>query len=255
MTTVLVAGATGAVGQRLLPLLLDAGYVVHGSTRRPEKAEWLARLGVQPCLLDAFDRDAVFDGLARVRPDVVVHQLTDLAPLADASDREPVLRGNARLRREGTANLVDAALAAGCRCMVAQSIAWAYADGPQPCEETQPLDTGAIGLRAITVGGVVALESAVLGRAGLQGAVLRYGQFYGPGTGTAVAGAPVSLHVDAAAHAALRAVQCGAEGLFNVCEPNDRVSARKAERELGWSHRFRLADRGTPGAAAMPSAV
>lgn len=236
---VFLAGATGAIGRRLVPLLVGAGCEVHGSSRSPDKAGLLMKLGARPCIVDVFDRAALHEVLQQVRPDVVVHQLTDLPPKLDPAQMADAIGRNARVRREGTANLVAAALAAGCRRMVAQSIAWAYAEGPLPHRESDPLDLGAQGNRAITVGGVAALESAVLGTPGLVGTVLRYGNLYGPGTGADEPAGAAPLHVDAAAAAALLAVQQNAQGVFNVCEPNATVSAAKVIEQLGWSADFR----------------
>ena len=117
--------------------------------------------------------------------------------------------------------------------MIAQSIAWAYAPGPEPHVENDPLDSGAQGVRAISVGGIVALERAVL-EAPLEGIVLRYGQLYGPGTGTDAATGASPVHVDAATRAALLAVDRGTRGVYNIAEPNPHVDTTKARKELGW---------------------
>ena len=151
----------------------------------------------------------------------------------------PTVR-NARIRRQGTANLVGAALAAGARRLIAQSIAWAYAPGPEPHAEADSLDSGAEGSRAVSVGGVIALEKHVLGASPIDGIVLRYGHLYGPGTGTEAAAEP-AVHVDAAANAALLAVERGTQGTFNVAEPNGYIATDKAVSELGWHAGFRLA--------------
>jgi nucleoside-diphosphate-sugar epimerase len=111
---------------------------------------------------------------------------------------------NARMRREGTQNLVAAALAAGVHRLVAQSIAWMYAPGPQPHGEDDPLDVHAAGTRAVTAEGVATLERLTTSSPPIDGVVLRYGHLYGPGTGASTAEAP-ALHVDAAAAAAVLA--------------------------------------------------
>lgn len=216
------------------------GYDVHGSTRSIDKARALTSAGARGWVVDVFDGESLAGVVAEVRPDVVVHQLTDLPRNLDPARIDEAVANNARIRREGTFNLVVAALAAGCRRMVAQSIAWAYAPGNTPHTESHPLDLAARGNRAITVGGVAALESAVLSTPGLRGAVLRYGNLYGPGTGNDASCGAAPLHVDAAAHAALLAVEREVEGIFNICEPNATVSARRAETELDWSAGFRL---------------
>jgi nucleoside-diphosphate-sugar epimerase len=242
-----LAGATGAVGQRLVPLLVAAGYEVHGSTRHAAKAAGLHDLGAHAVVLDVYDATALSTALAQLRPTVVVHQLTDLPPQLDPSNMADAIAKNARVRREGTANLVAAAVGAGCRHLVAQSIAWAYAAGDKPFDERQPLDLGAEGSRAVTVGGVSALEAAALGTPDLCGAVLRYGNLYGPGTGSQVPVGASPVHVDAAAFAALLAVQLGAEGIFNIAEPNETVSTAKAEAQLGWYPSFRIDRSNSPG--------
>jgi nucleoside-diphosphate-sugar epimerase len=146
---------------------------------------------------------------------------------------DEAIRRNARLRAEGTRNLVDAAVAAGARRLIAQSIAWAYAPGPEPHVENDPLDIDAQGARAISVGGIVALERAVL-EAPLEGIVLRYGQLHGPGTGTDAATGASPVHVDGAARAALLAVDHGTRGAYTIAEPNPHVDTAKARKELGW---------------------
>lgn len=238
---VFLAGATGAIGRRLVPLLVGAGYEVHGSTRDAAKAALLRGLGAVPVIVDVYDAPALSNALARSRPAVVMHQLTDLPPGLDPSKMSEAVGKNARVRREGTANLVAAALGAGCERIVAQSIAWVYAPGERPYDESAPLDLGAEGNRAITVGAVAALEAAVLRTPPLRGTVLRYGNLYGPGTGADMPAGASPVHVDAAAHAALLAVTLGIEGIFNIAEPNETVSVRKAQAELGWSSQFRVA--------------
>ncbi|UCI21204.1 NAD(P)-dependent oxidoreductase [Mesorhizobium sp. B2-1-8] len=236
---IFLAGASGAIGQRLVPQLLAAGHQVTGTTRNADKAARLEALGVEPAVVDVFDAEALMQAMLAARPDIVVHQLTDLPAGLDPSRMAEAVVRNARIRDEGTGNLVAAAAAAGVRRMVAQSIAWAYASGPEPHAEADPLDGGASGNRGISVGGVIALETAVLD-APFAGIVLRYGQLYGPGTGANTAAGASPLHVDAAAHAALLALDNGAPGIFNVAEPNGAVSTRKAAEELGWRADFRL---------------
>jgi nucleoside-diphosphate-sugar epimerase len=138
---------------------------------------------------------------------------------------------NARIREEGTRNLIAAAVAAGAKRLVAQSIAFAYAPGPTPYHEDSPLDPAA---RA-----VASLEQQVLA-APMTGVVLRYGRFYGPGTGFDKPAAGGAVHVEAAADAARRAVIHGAKGIYNVAEPGETLTSAKANAELGWSADFRI---------------
>ena len=231
---IFLAGATGAIGSVLAPLLVDAGYAVYGSTRRAERASVLEAQEVAPVVVDIFDAAALASALKRIAPDVVIHQLTDLPrDLAPARMAEAVVR-NARIRSEGTRNLVAATLAAGCPRLIAQSIAWAYAPGPKPWREEQPLDITAEDPRGITVRGVAALEALTLETPGLAGTVLRYGQFYGPGTSTPSPRGATPVHVEAAAWAAVLAVQRDARGIYNIAEEGPELSTEKAWRELGW---------------------
>jgi nucleoside-diphosphate-sugar epimerase len=150
---------------------------------------------------------------------------------------------NARLRSEGTRNLVAAALAAGARRLVAQSIAFAYAPGPEPHREDDPLNVSADGGAGATARGVASLEQQVLG-CGLEGLVLRYGRLYGPGTGFDSNDKPAPLHVDAAARAAQLAASRGAPGVYNLAEDDGAVSSEKAKAALGWRADWRIADPG-----------
>lgn len=238
---VLVAGASGAIGRRLCPLLTCAGFSVYGTTRKNDAAGALSAAGVTPIIVDVFDAARLSAAFTEVRPEIVVHQLTDLSGLFDPGKMEAALARNARIRVEGTRNLARAAIHAGARRLIAQSIAWMYADGPQPHGEDDPLDMSATGTRAVSVAGVMALEDAVLNSQTLEGIVLRYGHFYGPGTGFDTRGdvGSAHVHVDAAAHAALLAMTTGRRGAYNVAEPGAYVTSQKAERELGWNSAFR----------------
>jgi nucleoside-diphosphate-sugar epimerase len=173
-------------------------------------------------------------------PEVVIHQLTDLPKNLQPSQMPAAIVRNARIRAEGTRNLVSAALAAGARRLVAQSIAWAYAPGGEPHAEDDPLDVEAEGDRGITVRGVSSLETLTLKSPPLEGVVLRYGQLYGPGTHSDKPSASAPVHVDAAAYAALLAIDYGLPGIYNVAQANTHVSTLKVSKELGWSEDFRL---------------
>jgi nucleoside-diphosphate-sugar epimerase len=146
---------------------------------------------------------------------------------------------NARMRREGTRNLVAAALAARVPRLVAQSIAWMYAPGPEPHSEDDPLDMHAPGTHAITADRVATLERLTVASPPIEGVVLRYGHLYGPGTGADAAEIP-SLHVDAAALAALLAIEKARSGIYNISESNGYLSTDKSQRELGFDPSFRL---------------
>jgi nucleoside-diphosphate-sugar epimerase len=240
MARIFLAGASGAVGRRLVRLLTGAGHQVTGTTRSPANAAELSRLGIEPAIVDMFDAQLLSRVVMAARPEIVIHQLTDLPPGLDPAQMGEAIVRNARVRDEGTRNLVDAALAAGARRLVAQSIAWAYAPSSEPHVESDPLDAAAEGDRGISVRGVIALERWVLNSPPLRGVVLRYGRFYGPGTGRdGPYGAP-ALHVDAAAQAALLAADKDVSGIFNIAEDDGHVATDRARDELGWSAAFRL---------------
>lgn len=235
---VFVAGATGVMGRALVPRLRVAGHEVTGMTRSRERAEALRASGVEAVVADAFDREAVAAALAAARPEVVVHQLTDIPQAIDVRHYAEQFEGNDRLRVEGTRNLVDAAVAAGARRMVAQSIAFVYdfsgealktEDDPLFDDAPPPFDRGVAAARS--------LERAVTETEGLEGVVLRYGYFYGPGSAYARDGfiaelarkrrLPVvgrgtgvysMIHVDDGADAAVLAVESDATGIFNIVD-------------------------------------
>ena len=234
-----LAGATGAIGRRVAPLFVAAGWCVVGSTRSSEKAPLLRDMGVQAVVVDVFDAAALLAALAAVRPQVVMHQLTDLPPGLDPARMAEASQRNARIRDEGTRNLVAAAVAAGARRIVAQSIGFAYADGPLPHSEDDPLDSRFDGPRGVSLRGVASLERQVL-QAPLEAVVLRYGRLYGPGTGFDAAAGAGPVHVDAAARAAELAVVRGTTGIYNIAEDDGTLACDKAKRDLGWSADWRV---------------
>jgi len=233
-----LAGASGAIGRRLAPLLVADGWRVVGTTRFANKAPMLREMNVEPVVVDVFDADALRDILTKLQPEIVIHQLTDLPPGLDPDKMAAALVRNARIRDEGTRNLVSAAVQAGARRMIAQSIAFLYADGPLPHSEDDPLIADSEPVLGGTVRGVVSLERQVLD-APLDGVVLRYGLLYGPGTGFDAATGPGSVHVDAAAKAAELAVTRAVPGIYNVTETDGSVSSEKAVRMLGWDATWR----------------
>jgi nucleoside-diphosphate-sugar epimerase len=183
---VFLAGATGAIGRQLVPLLLGDGHEVIGMTRSPQRAQALRAAGAEPVVADALDREAVVEAVRGARPDAIVHQLTAIPALIDPRriERDFVLTD--RLRTEGTHNLLAGAREAGTERVVAQSIAFMYAPGangalhvesdPQLAAEQAPKSFRR------TAGAVAELERSVLGANGI---VLRYGYFYGPGSSIA----------------------------------------------------------------------
>jgi nucleoside-diphosphate-sugar epimerase len=229
---VFLAGATGVVGRRLAVLLRKAGHEVAGTTRSEAKAAALRAIGAVPVLVDVYDADKLKLAVYAVQPDVIMHQLTDLPQVIDPNTLPAALEANARLRIAGTRNLVDAALTNNVRRVIAQSIAFAYAPGEGPLTEDHPVNPAQTG--------VIALEQAVMQTPGIDGIVLRYGRFYGPGTWTEVANGPGPVHVDAAAQAALLALTKGKPGIYNVAEDDGAVSSEKAKRDLGFDASFRM---------------
>lgn len=265
---VLVAGSTGVIGQPLVGALRARGHqaiaLVREVSRAPEAD--------QVVVADALDREALSAAVSAARPEVVVHQLSALRLLRD--DPPGAFAQTARLRTEGTANLVETARAAGARRLVAQSIAFAAApDGPPVLDEDAPLYVAAPDPGwAATVRAVAELERLVSG-SGLAGVVLRYGTLYGPGTAYArdggtgqrvlagkfplpegAAGITSFLHVDDAVRAAVAAVESEPTGCFHVTDdepapaaqwlphyartlgapPPRSVPAALAPRLLGW---------------------
>ena len=240
MSRIFLAGAAGVIGRRLTPLLLAQGHTVWGATRSAETGEFLRKLGALPVVVDVFDAEALPTAVLEAKPEIVIHQLTDLAAVHDPAERSSALTRNARIREEGTRNLVAAGREAGARRLIAQSIAWAYAPGPRPYGEDHPLDLNTDGDRAVSVRGVESLERQVLAASLMEGLVLRYGRLYGPGSGADAPPSPPSVHVDAAAYAALLAIDHGGSGVFNIADLNDEVSTVKARTELGWRADFRM---------------
>ncbi len=227
---IFVAGAAGAIGRHLVPMLVEAGHAVAGTTRSDDRARWLEGLGAAPVIVDAYDADAMRTAVLGTRPEIVIHELTDLA---HGFGPEDVAR-TGRLREIGTRNLVEAALAARTRRLIAQSGAWLYADGPLPHDESHPLRTPTSDPADASLRGIVELERLVTRTPGLDGVVLRYGFFYGPSTAWETETAPSPrVSVRAAARATLLAVDHGPAGVYNVVDDDAAVSNRRAREFLG----------------------
>lgn len=262
---IFLAGAAGAIGRKLVPVLVEAAHEVVGTSRTESGAALIIKLGAKPVIVDVYDREKIYAALSEARPDLLMHQLTDLNTRNFAA--------NARLRIEGTRNLVDAALAAGVQRVIAQSVSFAYASGDKPATETDALDPGSKG--------VIALENTVAELP--ESVILRYGLLYGPGTwythdgeiaeqarrGDLIAtdGITSFVHVEDAAHAALLALEWPS-GLYNIVDdepapgkewapvfaeavgasppayqpgakPGERgASNLKARQQLGWQPRY-----------------
>ncbi|HEV3001551.1 MAG TPA: NAD(P)-dependent oxidoreductase [Solirubrobacteraceae bacterium] len=184
---IFLAGASGAVGRSLIPMLREHGHEVVGTTRTPQKADALRKLGAEPVVLDALDRSAVLRAVAAAEPDAIVHQMTALSNLSDFRKFEREFAMTNRLRTEGTDNLLAAAKASGVERVIAQSYAgWPYARTGGPVKtENDPLDSDPPKQMRTTLDAIRHLEQSVTGAGGV---VLRYGGFYGPGTGMAPGG-------------------------------------------------------------------
>ena len=191
---VFVAGATGVIGQRLVPGLVEAGHTVTAMTRNLDRAEGLAALGADPVECDVYDTKGLEEALRKAKPDVVIHQLTALPQAIDPRKMEEQLAPNDRIRTEGTRNLVKAAAAVGARRIVAQSVSFAYTpEGGSVKEEDAPLWLEAPRPWRRSVEAIADLERQVLSVEGVEGVVLRYGYFYGPGSAYAEDGSVADL--------------------------------------------------------------
>jgi nucleoside-diphosphate-sugar epimerase len=221
---IFLAGASGVIGQRMVPLLIGQGHQVTGLVLDPGDAAVIRRAGGDVVSVDIRDVDALKAAVLHTHPDVVYHHVTDLSENDSAA--------NAELRRVGSPHLMEAAIAAGVRRVVAQSMAWAYEPGDTPATEQTPLDLDATApRRSIGIKGVVALEEAV--RAMPEWVILRFGRLYGPGTWyargarfarSAQAGelratpdVESFVHVDDAANAAVQALTWPT-GAVNICD-------------------------------------
>ncbi len=234
---VFVAGATGAVGRRMIPQLVAAGHSVVAITRHPQKFDPFRDAGVEAVVCDVFDLVRLTAVVRDAAPDVVVHQLTDLPSSMDPRRLAEIYDRNNRVRREGTANLVAAAQAAGVTRMVVQSMCtWYRPEGSPVKSEDAPLWTDAPEPIGAAVRTLADMETAV--RRGVPvSTVLRYGAFYGPGTWYAADGEiarrtrrrmfPVLgsgsgitsfIHVDDAASAAVAALNANTSGVYNVAD-------------------------------------
>ena len=235
---IFVAGATGALGRRLTPMLVSGGHHVVGTTRTAARAAELRAAGVEPAVLDALDRDAVLSAVAAAKPDVIVHQLTALSGSPNLRKFDEYFALTNRLRTEGTDHLLAAARAAGVRRFVAQSFTgWTNPrTGSSVKTEEDPLDPRPTAASRETLAAIRHVESAVTA-ADLEGVVLRYGGFYGPGNTVGGGGEllemirkrqlPVVgggggiwsfLHIDDAARATVLAIEGGAPGIYNIVD-------------------------------------
>lgn len=236
---IFLAGATGAIGQVLSRLLVADGWDVYGTTRSENKVALLQEMGVKPVVVDVYNAEQLKKSMADIQPEIVIHQLTDLPYALDEKEMEAALARNARLRTEGTKNLVDAAVNAGSKRIIAQSISFIYDEGRTPHVEEDALLPLTHPVYGETVEGVMNLERQVV-ESGVEGIVLRYGLLYGPKTGFDAPIAPASVHVEAAAKAAELAVTKGVTGIYNVAEADQSLSSEKAIKAFGWNAGWRV---------------
>jgi nucleoside-diphosphate-sugar epimerase len=228
---VFVAGASGAIGSRLVPQLVERGHEVVGSSRSPGKSDRLAALGAEPIVLDLLDAGAVRKAVAAARPDAIIHQATALSDLSDFKNPDKAFAQTNRLRTEGTDALLAAAQDVGVPRFVAQSYtSWPYAreGGPVKTEE-DPLDPAPVPTMRQTLDAIRHLEQAVVGAGGTA---LRYGGFYGSPDDAQLEAVrkrrfPIVgdgdgiwsfVHLDDAATATALALEDGVSGIYNVVD-------------------------------------
>lgn len=236
---IFIAGATGAVGRPLVSACIKAGHSVIGLTRTPAKAGLIRGMGAEPAVADGLDADAIAAVMGSTRPDAVIHEMTELAGATDLRNFDRTFASSNQLRTRGTDILLAAAQENGVRRFVAQSYCgWPYARiGEAIKTEADPLDPDPpVELRA-TLEAIRYVERAVTGSANPEGIVLRYGSFYGPGTGMLErvmveqirkrrmplvgngAGWWSFVHVDDAAEATVKALERGKPGsIYNVVD-------------------------------------
>lgn len=230
---VFVAGATGAIGRQLVPQLVEAGHDVTATTRSGAKVDHLWNLGAHPVVVDGLDAAAVGEAVAHAEPDAIIHQMTSLAGGQDLRRFDKTFATTNQLRTAGTDNLLAAARAAGVRRFVAQSFTgWPNerTGGPVKTEE-DPLDPNPPKNQRQTLAAIEYVERAVT-EAPLEGVVLRYGAFYGPGASEEMvelirkrkmpvigdgAGIWSFIHIADAASAAVAALEHG-RGIYNIVD-------------------------------------
>jgi nucleoside-diphosphate-sugar epimerase len=274
---VFLAGASGAIGRQLVPLLVATGHSVVATTRTLEKVAGLRSQGAEPVVVDGLDGEAVRRAVAVARPDAIVHQMTALASMSDLKHFDQEFAVTNRLRTEGTAHLLAAAHETGVRRFVAQSYSgWpTERRGGRVKAEDDPLDPEPPKAMARTLAAIRELERAVTTAGDVRGTVLRYGSLYGPGTSTSVGGKIVELvrqrkfplvgdgagvwsflHVADAARATLLALEREVPGIYNVVDDEPAevalwlpylaqvLGAKPPRRIPAWLGRFAIGEAG-----------
>jgi nucleoside-diphosphate-sugar epimerase len=236
---VFVAGASGTVGRRLVPLLADAGHEVVVGTHTAEKASELAALGAEPVAMDALDAESVLTVVRQAEPEVIVHQLTALKGVTNLRNFDKAFALTNRLRTEGLDHLLAAARAVGARRLIAQSYTgWpsARTGGPVKTEE-DPLDPDPLPSMAKSLAAIRYLEETLSRSDDVEGVALRYGGFYGYGSSLGEGGEHTKLflkrrfpiigdgagiwsftHIEDAASATIAALEQGKPGIYNVVD-------------------------------------
>jgi nucleoside-diphosphate-sugar epimerase len=270
---IFVAGATGALGQHLVPSLAANGHEVVGMTSKPEKQDLVRSLGARPVVADALDPEAVAQAVAEAEPHVIAHELTGLSRNFDLRNYEDTFALTNRLRTEGTDHLLAAGRAVGVERFVAQSYAgWPFArTGAMVKSEDDPLDPTPAEPMRTSLEAIRYVEETVIGAAWTEGIVLRYGGFYGPATGFSLhpdgdmvellrkrkfpvvgrgTGVWSFVHIEDAASATVAAIEHGERGVYNVVDDDpapvsewlpdaaSAVGARKPMRLPRWLGRL-----------------
>ena len=225
---VFVAGAGGAVGRRLVPMLVARGHQVTGTAATEKGADRVRALGATAVVVDGLDAVGIGEAVARAEPDAIIHEMTSLSGTPDFKHFDRWFAQTNRLRTEGTEHLLAAAQASGVQRFVAQSFTgWSNArTGGWIKTEADDLDANPVEQQRETLAAIRFLERAVLS-APLDGIVVRYGGLYGPGSSDALGdimrrrmfpvigsgdGIVSSTHVDDAAGGTLAALERGRRG-------------------------------------------
>jgi nucleoside-diphosphate-sugar epimerase len=263
---VFVAGASGAVGKRLVPMLVARGHQVIGTATSPASADVVRALGAESVVVNGLDAAGIGEAVARAKPDAIIHEMTALSGTPDFKHFDRWFALTNRLRTEGTENLLAAATASGVKRFVAQSFTgWSnIREGSWIKTEEDPVDPHPLEQQTETLAAIRFLERAVL-EAPLDGIIVRYGGLYGPGSSEALAeilrrrmfpvigdgaGIVSSTHIDDAASGTVAALERGRRGIYNIVDDEpaparefipaiaDAVGARPPLRIPAWLGRL-----------------